>query len=114
MDVMLMNSDFRCAVTNVIANLGEAEGGKLTIEQFLVVLRHLHSATAHSGNNNAGLVPLLIARFVDRDNDGLITSDDIFAAQALMMQRSESFIKVGVCLCYSDWFGSNGKVCALR
>lgn len=62
MDMMLMNSDFRNAITNAIYNLGEADTGKLTIEQFLIVLRHLHSATASQGNNNVGLVPLLIAR----------------------------------------------------
>lgn len=31
---------------------------------------------------------------MDRDNDGCITADDIFAAQAQVMQRSEMFIKV--------------------
>ncbi len=42
---------------------GDSESGKLTIEQFLVVLKHLHSATANQGNSNVGLVPLLIARY---------------------------------------------------
>ncbi len=31
---------------------------------------------------------------MDRDNDGFITADDIFAAQAQVMQRSEAFIKM--------------------
>ena len=35
-------------------------------------------------------------RFVDRDGDGYISADDIFAVQALLMQRSEVFLRVGM------------------
>lgn len=35
-----------------------------------------------------------LSRFVDRDGDGSISADDIFTAQALVLQQSEVFIKV--------------------
>ncbi len=38
-------------------------------------------------------IPFLL-RFVDRDGDGCITADDLFAAQAQVMQKNEAFIKV--------------------
>jgi hypothetical protein len=31
---------------------------------------------------------------VDRDSDGCITADDLFAAQAQVMQKNEAFVKV--------------------
>ena len=36
----------------------------------------------------------VLYRFVDRDGDGYITADDIFAVQAMLMQRSEVFLRV--------------------
>jgi hypothetical protein len=33
-------------------------------------------------------------RFVDRDGDGYISADDIFALQAMLMQKSEVFLRV--------------------
>lgn len=35
-----------------------------------------------------------LCRFVDRDGDGYITADDIFTLQAMLMQRSEVFLRV--------------------
>lgn len=49
------------------------------------------SATAATGPNN-GLL-LLLCRFIDRDGDGYISTDDIFTTQALVAQRSEVFLK---------------------
>ena len=37
---------------------------------------------------------LLLCKFIDRDQDGYISVDDIFNAQALIMQRSELYLKV--------------------
>jgi hypothetical protein len=36
----------------------------------------------------------VMIRFLDRDNDGYITLDDILTAQAMILQRSEGFLKV--------------------
>jgi hypothetical protein len=36
---------------------------------------------------------------VDRDGDGYISADDIFALQAMLMQRSEIFLRVSRCAC---------------
>jgi hypothetical protein len=38
---------------------------------------------------------LVFSRFLDRDGDGFITLDDISTVQALMMQKSHHFVKVG-------------------
>jgi hypothetical protein len=48
---------------------------------------------------------MLCVRFVDRDGDGYITADDIFAVQAMLMQHSEVFLRVRLayllCCCYA-------------
>jgi hypothetical protein len=144
-ETLFLNSDFREGFTNAIRsltesnelaspNIGASSGnintedmGRITLDQFMAILRYLHSsqhissisannnqadaaagsgssggppsiATPASSNNNSsssiGLGPLIISKFVDRDNDGYISADDIFAAQALIMQRSEIFLKV--------------------
>lgn len=41
---------------------------------------------------------VLCFRFVDRDGDGYISADDIFAVQAMLMQRSEIFLRVSTAL----------------
>ena len=33
-------------------------------------------------------------RFMDRDGDGLLSSEDLFTASVLVTQRSEAFLKV--------------------
>lgn len=169
LDSVLLNTDFREGLSRALQRLasssstssatsGEIEG-RITLEQFMVVLRQLYSLNGHSYSNNnnnsnnesgivdvprssesagasaagtqtpshpsstqnshppqtptssqtsgstqtpsgsqnvggLGLGPLIISRFIDRDNDGYITADDIFAAQALVLQRSESFLRV--------------------
>lgn len=42
----------------------------------------------------AGVPALILCNFVDRDQDGLISAEDIFTTQALILQRSESFLRV--------------------
>jgi hypothetical protein len=37
---------------------------------------------------------IALHRFVDRDGDGYISADDIFALQAMLMQKSEVFLRV--------------------
>jgi hypothetical protein len=41
-------------------------------------------------------LPTARRRFVDRDGDGYISADDIFAQQAMLMQKSEVFLGVRV------------------
>lgn len=62
---------------------------------------------ANNGSNIVanGLAPLIVARFLDRDGDGFITADDIFAAQAQVLQRSELFLKVVFRIyCEAIWY----------
>jgi hypothetical protein len=46
---------------------------------------------------------LCTTRFVDRDGDGFISADDIFALQAMLMQRSEIFLRVSKCALFAAW-----------
>jgi hypothetical protein len=41
-------------------------------------------------------LPTARRRFVDRDDDRYISADDIFAVQAMLMQKSEVFLRVRV------------------
>ncbi len=49
-----------------------------------------------AGISTVSLTSVLMGRFADRDGDGYISADDIFAVQAMLMQRSEIFLKVSV------------------
>lgn len=69
----------------------------ITMEQFLLILRNFQFVPETNGGvrgNRHNVGALLFARFLDRDTDGIITLDDMLTAQALMMQRGESFLKV--------------------
>ena len=92
LESVILNSDLRGALSAAFSNLTQDDAGKLSIEQFLSIVKYLYSLTSQGAN--AMLGPLIMAKFLDRDNDGFITADDIFAAQALVIQRSESFLKV--------------------
>lgn len=76
----------------------------LSIDQFILLLQHLHYAPSSTGQmkpmNRANVGALLFSRFVDRDGDGYITLDDMVNAQAMILQRSESFLRVSSCCCY--------------
>ena len=87
-DVLVLNSDFRAALTGALSRLDEIEDGKLTIEQFAAILTQL------IGISTISLTTVLMGRFVDRDGDGYISADDIFAVQAMLMQKSEVFLRV--------------------
>jgi serine/threonine protein kinase len=123
MESVLLNTDFREGLTRAFQNifstgLDGLSQGKMSLEQFMMVLKHFYAfnpnsmagdrnstSTASSGTTQTpqngggssgamGLGPLIISRFIDRDGDGFITPDDIFAAQALILQRQEIFLKV--------------------
>jgi serine/threonine protein kinase len=135
MESVLLNTDFREGLSRAFQNIcgtgpDGLSQGKMSLEQFMLVLRHIYSynpgissASADRGSasgasataaaagtpaasqtpsqsgqasalSNVGLGPLIVSRFIDRDGDGYITSDDIFAAQALILQRQEIFLKV--------------------
>lgn len=104
-DNLYLNTDFRDALAKSLHNLSESNTGKITVEQFVAILKYLFasennatssttSSSSTNSTNNQQLGPYIISRFMDRDNDGYITADDIFAAQALIMQRSELFLKI--------------------
>jgi serine/threonine protein kinase len=100
---IMTSSDARKAMGTIFQKLGTT--GKLTLEQFSSVLKHFGvadgsgvSGTATDTGGTAtgqwlNMSGLLIAKFFDRDGDGLISTDDIFASQALILQRSEVFIR---------------------
>lgn len=109
----LLNPDTRNSLAEAFTDVG-ANGGKLSIEQFIAVLKYFSFAGAEGNSNgsgnssmmdsssNSGMNPqqqlgvpaLLFVRFVDRDGDGMISADDIFTTHALIMQMSAVFVKV--------------------
>eukprot|EP01006_Ploeotia_vitrea_P033920 TRINITY_DN65658_c6_g1_i1.p1 TRINITY_DN65658_c6_g1~~TRINITY_DN65658_c6_g1_i1.p1 ORF type:complete len:476 (+),score=42.84 TRINITY_DN65658_c6_g1_i1:670-2097(+) len=105
----LLNPDTRNSLAEAFTDVGSADG-KLSIEQFIAVLKHFSlaggedtntgsNALLESGNPNGGLqwqlsVPaLLFIRFVDRDGDGMISADDVFTTHALILQMSAVFVR---------------------
>lgn len=82
--VIFLNPYVRSALIGAITR--GCEGGRMTIEQFLSVLKSLGIAS--------GLPGMFLCRFVDRDGDGFISADDLFTTQALVMQRSEVFLRI--------------------
>jgi serine/threonine protein kinase len=93
-ETWFLSPDFREGFSAAIRNFSDDDSGRLSIEQFMSLLKYVHTNSTGISTNNQGLAPLIIGKFIDRDNDGYITPDDIFAAQALIMQRSEIFLKV--------------------
>ena len=83
-EVIFLNPYVRAALHGAISR--GCDDGKMTIEQFLSVLKKLGIAS--------GLPGAFLCRFVDRDGDGYISADDIFTTQALVMQRSEVFLRI--------------------
>ena len=51
---------------------------------------------SNTANLGQGLGLILLCRFIDRDGDGYISADDIFTSQALILQRSEIFLRVSI------------------
>jgi serine/threonine protein kinase len=95
-DTLFLNPEFRAGFSAVIRDLADNEHGKISLEKFMVVLKliHLSAAPTPNSHNNIAFGPLIISKFIDRDNDGFITADEIFAAQALILQKSQAFLKV--------------------
>lgn len=89
---IVLDPEFRSALTKAWDCIAEEQGGKLTIEQMIALIKYNYSLP--QGPNAVMLVPLLMCRFLDRDGDGFIGPDDLFAAQALIIQRAEAFLKI--------------------
>lgn len=70
---------------------GEDNGGKLTIEQFTQVLTHFGYGGKDGLVGGGGI--MLICRFIDSDGDGLISPEDLFLAEARILQRSPQFLR---------------------
>lgn len=86
------NPEVREHLTTIIGKV--CEDGKLSCDQFLFVLRHFwmtsDTSTSATLSNVTGI---FICRFMDQDNDGYISTDDLFTTQALVIQRSEVFLR---------------------
>jgi serine/threonine protein kinase len=97
-DTLFLNSDFRKGFSAAIKEISDNDCGKISVEKFMSMLKLIHlNSTPNNNNTNMGAVafgPLIISKFIDRDNDGYITADEIFAAQALILQKSEVFLKI--------------------
>ena len=101
-----MNPDARKALAAAMSRLG-SENGKLSLEQFVCVLRHFtasgdgdcssrsnsNSTTGFTSSSSSTGTAFLICKFFDRDGDGFISADDIFSSQALILQRSKLWLR---------------------
>ncbi|CAE7502473.1 CPK3, partial [Symbiodinium microadriaticum] len=88
----ILNTEIRDALVHVFKQLGgEENGGKLTLEQFSQVLSHFGYGGKDGVHGGGGL--LLICRFIDSDGDGLISAEDLFLAEARILQRSPQFLR---------------------
>jgi len=101
--MLVLNSQFRAILIGALLTLDEVENGRLSIEQFSVIIL---SMIGFSNPTSSSLASVLMGRFVDRDADGYITADDVFAMQAMLMQRSEVFLKQIVFRVYTEaiWY----------
>lgn len=89
---VLLDPEFRSALSKAWTNIADDQGGKITFEQMIALIRY--ASSLQNAPSSALLVPLLMCRFIDRDSDGLIGADDLFAAQAMILQRAEAFIRL--------------------
>lgn len=92
----VMNPELKDALISAFNKLGVggdgvSSNGRFTTEQFLAVMNHF----GYGGQGGSGGVALmLMCRFIDRDGDGFISAEDLFTAQALVLQRSEVFVRL--------------------
>lgn len=88
-----LSGELKQAIVAVVGAVGE-NNGKLSIEQFLGILRHLGYIPRQSLANGVNLAPLIACKFIDRDGDGYISPDDLFTTHAQVFQRSEAFLRM--------------------
>lgn len=106
--------EIRAAITSkLFALFGADETGKMSVDQFIVMMvrfgfkpnldgkprvENSVSVLPAKGDkqvlSSIGLGGLLLCRFIDRDNDGYITADDVLHTQIQVLQRSDEFLAV--------------------
>jgi len=92
-DMMLfMNPEVKDSFRSVFETHG-VEPGLLSIPQFMTILKYLMEQDASIPAPKLELPAYLLCKFVDQDGDNMISAEDLFTSQALVMQRSESFMK---------------------
>jgi calcium/calmodulin-dependent protein kinase I len=89
--MVLQNPDIREALTFVFEKV--CADGKMPTEHFICVLRHFGMGPGAVQGPVSNLPGLFLCRFIDRDGDGFISANDLFTTQALIMQKSELFLK---------------------
>lgn len=94
----VLSNEYKDAVAHAFRAVG-TEDGKLTAEQFINFMNQFAFEPSGPGESSqggifTGIPALIMCRFVDRDNDGFISAEDVFTTQALVLQRSKEFLKV--------------------
>eukprot|EP00605_Chrysophyceae_sp_TOSAG23-4_P000356 GSChrysophyteH1.ASY1.ANO1.403.1 assembled CDS len=89
--MVLQNPDIRQALTAVFDKV--CTDGKMPLEHFICVLRHFGMGPGPAAGPVSNLPGLFLCRFIDRDGDGFISADDLFTTQALIMMKSELFLR---------------------
>mmetsp|Transcript_14996 Transcript_14996/g.24825 ORF Transcript_14996/g.24825 Transcript_14996/m.24825 type:complete len:1019 (-) Transcript_14996:236-3292(-) len=86
----MMSNDMKDSIVGMFQSMGAGDDGKISVEQFCQIFQGM-------ANNEGGGNPLmmvLIIRFLDADKDGYITVEDLFLAEAKILQRSSDFVKI--------------------
>lgn len=94
----MISTEVRDLILNIFFGIGQGQGqgqgqtgnnvevGKLTVEQFAQILSDILEVS--------GAPIMMISRFIDGDNDGFITAEDIFLAETKMIHKSPEFLKI--------------------
>ena len=76
-----MAADMRNHASSLFESLGE--GAKLSYDQMSEFFTRI----------GLDIVPAMLCRFLDRDRDGFISADDIIQTHAMVVARSDEFIR---------------------
>ena len=85
--LILQHPDLRSSLSSLLSKV--CDDGKISCESFLFVMKHFGIAK----NIQSNVAGMYFCRFIDQDGDGFISADDIFTTQALVIQRSEVFLR---------------------
>jgi serine/threonine protein kinase len=85
----MMSNDTKEGIIQMFQSSGTAGDGKLSVEQFYQIFQ----GVANGGEGSNPLMMVLMGRFLDSNKDGYITIEDLFLAEAKILQRSSDFVK---------------------
>ena len=86
-----MSSDMKDSIISMFQELGAGDDNRISCEEFCQIFQGIQKKEDKHGSN--ALITFLMSKFIDTDRDGYITLEDIFLAEAKVLQRSSDFVK---------------------